>query len=104
MDNANKIFSFVLGLIVVIVFLAVITGRLNLKKIQILPLAKNTTITPTVTPSSTPTPELTSMQTVEVGQKTTTVKTIPNTGAPTLLLPFAISGLFGGMYLRKKSK
>ena len=109
MDNANKIFSFVLGLVVVIVFLAVITGRLNLKQIRILPLSKNTTLTPMISPS--PTPELSAMQpVVNTNQKTSntqtlgSVKTIPNTGAPTLLLSLAISGLFGGIYLRKKAR
>lgn len=111
MDNANKIFSFVLGLVVVIVFLAIITGRLNLKQIRILPLSKNTTLTPTISPS--PTPELSAMQpVVNTNQKTSntntqtlgSVKTIPNTGVTTLLLPLAISGLFGGIYLRKKAR
>ncbi|MBI2641720.1 hypothetical protein HYW87_03960, partial [Candidatus Roizmanbacteria bacterium] len=51
MDNFNKILSFVLGLVVVIVFIAVITGRLNLRN----RLARVSGVSPTPKQSPTPT-------------------------------------------------
>jgi len=101
MDSTNKIISFVLGLVVVIVFIVIITGKLNLKKINFLPLAKTSSITPTVTP----TPKTTSLSVVnkQVTNSNYKTQTIPATGAPTILLPLAFSGLLGGIYLRKKS-
>ncbi len=125
MDGTNKAISFVLGLVVVIVFLAVVTGRLKLGKINFLPLSKGPTPTVTGTPNPTgvgtaqnPTPssqthsyQTQNTQTVQIPQtKTQTgtyqstgnVKSIPNTGAPTVMLPIFISMLGSGLYLRKK--
>ena len=102
MDNFNKIISFVLGLIVVIVFLLVITGKFNLKnKINIL---GNKTV-----PSLTPTPIITQVvnlpsPTAKVSAKVARAKTIPSTGSPTLLLPLFFSSLASGIYLRNKGK
>jgi hypothetical protein len=119
MDNANKIISFVLGLVVVIVFILLITGKLSVgKKLQTLFKAK---VTPTVTPSATPTPQADKKITINYpNAKTGTSNTyqangsnqiagknlsnIPNTGAPTFLLPFAFSVLAGGTFLRKTGK
>lgn len=108
MDNLNKTISFVLGLVVVLVFFAVISGRLNLKSNL-----------PFIGKSATPTPTQTQIKTTISGQnnqnpkeinsyKNSTVKTpltIPQTGSPTLLIPVLISGLGSGILLRRvKSK
>jgi hypothetical protein len=121
MDNLNKIISFVLGLIVVVVFIAIVTGRFKLGT-GLKNIAK-TKITPTVTATVTPTPTTTRkivVITPSVQKSTNTYKTangqvkvtqitgngvstIPNTGAPTLLLPAAFSMLAAGSFLRKKA-
>lgn len=130
MDNANKIISFVLGLVVVIVFLAVLTGKFKLSSLGFLSNKAKTSVTPTVTP----TPKTTAISSVsessgsqtaqsnapaKVPVSTTTntngantvytnntsnIKTIPNTGAPTILLPIIFSSLFGGIFLKKKGE
>jgi hypothetical protein len=108
MDNFNKVLSFILGLVVVIVFFAVLTGRLSLKKG--FPFI-STKATPTTKVEVTPTP--TPVSSIVVSSTTptyhryqTTTKTpssIPSTGSPTLLLPFFISTFAAGFYLRKKA-
>ena len=130
MDNFNRTISFILGLVVVVVFLAVISGRIDLrgrllnatKGINLLSSNK-TTPTPTPTPkniisSVTVAPQVnTNYQTNKpIVQPTKTnqtqitqnnysqnPKTIPNTGSPTLLLPLAFSALMMGIGMRRKS-
>jgi len=116
MDNFNKVLSFILGLVVVIVFFAVLTGRLSLKKsfpfisTKATPNISNKA-TPTakveITPTPTPVSSIVVSPTTSIYQRyQTTTKTpssIPSTGSPTLLLPFFISTLAAGFYLRKKS-
>ncbi len=111
MEGANKIISFILGLVVVVVFFAVITGRLKLGNFR-LPIAKGLSGTPTasITPEATTSPmkPVTKQTSYQPYQKITpkigvSTKTIPNTGAPTLLLPLAFSALGSGIFLRKKS-
>ena len=126
MDSFNKVISFALGLVVVLVFFAVVTGKINLKSKTSTTAAK-TTITPTPTqknsggffgffksstPTPTPTTKSSSSNTEETGdnnvykQNTTTssAKSIPSTGLPTLFIPMLISGLAGGSLLRKAGK
>jgi len=126
MDSFNKVISFALGLVVVLVFFAVVTGKINLKSKTSTTTAK-TTITPTpaqknsggffglfkpATPTPTPTSKpvsSTSEGTSENNvykQNTTTssAKSIPSTGLPTLFIPFLISGLAGGSLLRNAGK
>lgn len=56
MDQFNKALSFILGLVVVAVFIVVASGKFNFKGLS-LPKSKVTgTITPTVTPNITPKP------------------------------------------------
>lgn len=104
MDNLNKTISFVLGLVVVLVFFAVISGRINLKgKIPF--ITKSTTPTPTPTK----TVETLSNQADKISNeknsyKSNVIKTptsIPQTGSPTLLIPILISGLGSGIMLRR---
>ena len=111
MDSFNKIISFVLGLVVVLVFVAVITGKLNLKK------KTSSTSTPKTTSffnfgraSPTPTPTKKPSSTVTISTsgnniyKTPAPKSIPATGLPTLFIPMLLSGLLGSNFLRKAGK
>ncbi len=132
MDSFNKVISFVLGLVVVLVFLAVITGKINLKSKT--GSASNPTLTPTPiqknnggffgffksatspTPTSTPAPtQKPSSITVNTNKNNvykqnkqaiqySNAKSIPATGLPTLLIPILVSGLIGGNFLRKAGK
>ena len=126
MDSFNKVISFALGLVVVLVFFAVVTGKINLKSKTSTTAAKTTTTpTPTQknsggffgffkssTPTPTPTTKSASYNTEGTDdnnvykQNTTTssAKSIPSTGLPTLFIPILISGLAGGSLLRKAGK
>lgn len=117
MDSFNKVLSFVLGLVVVIVFIVVLSNRLKLGN-KFLPFQSNT---PTATPIA---KKITPIPTIRFypgqgGTKATpqpqpkgdqqanqyqpgTVKTIPSTGSPTELLLALNSTLLLGFYLRKK--
>lgn len=116
MDSFNKVLSFVLGLIVIVVIFAVISSKLKLgDRLGILTL-RNPTPTVTLSPTTVPTPTLTFFDTVnnEVSKggvkqvtpmpvsSTSKVSQIPSTG-PELLLPFALSTLLAGAYLKKRS-
>jgi hypothetical protein len=110
MDSFNKIISFVLGLVVVIVFFAVVTGRINFKG-GIPRLVK-----PSVTPTMSPTPSNESGSKVVINptsatgryqqqaqsQKKTTQ--IPATGLPTLFIPSLMAAASAGAFLRKTGK
>ncbi len=126
MDNFNKVISFVLGLVVVVVLLVILTGRFNLRE-RFLPLGRSkgptTTVTPTpkttakngqkITPTPTPAkivfnydyhPYRDAAGAI-AGTSSATTKggliTIPKTG-PTFLVPLVLSALLGGVYLRKQ--
>jgi hypothetical protein len=119
MDNLNKLISFALGLVVVIVLLAFLSGKINIgKKINILGDNKTTT-TPTPTPKkiitisntniNQPTPTKTSeyhlYNSTSTTAKTTTktTKEIPSTGLPTIVIPLLFSAFGVGALLRKKA-
>ena len=120
MDSFNKVISFILGLVVVLVFVAVITGKLNLKSKSSSTSAPKTTSFfnfGRVSPTPTPTQKPSSTIKVETGvngnnvykqynqtSKTSTAKSIPSTGLPTLFIPALLSGLIGGSFLRKAGK
>lgn len=53
MEQFNKALSFILGLVVVAVFIVVASGKINIKGVK---LAGSSTVTPTVTPILTPKP------------------------------------------------
>ncbi|MCX7881044.1 MAG: hypothetical protein N2482_00820 [Patescibacteria group bacterium] len=106
MENFNKIVSFILGLVVVVVFLAVISGKINLKKVA--PgLANKNTPTPTME-EVTPTPK--AISSVSVSNKnyqpyqTRPATSIPNTGSPTAILLTSLLGLPGGLFLKRVKK
>ena len=123
MDNLNKLISFGLGLIVVVVFLAVVTGKINLGK-NITKLTGKNSPTPTKTKTTTSnemnnykddTSKITPASTLivqDTKNKTTNTyqagekapSTIPATGAPTLLIPLLLSGIGGGALLKKIGK
>ncbi len=130
MDSFNKVISFILGLVVVLVFLAVITGKLNLKNKPSLTTASGSILTPTPvqknnggffgffkpSPSPTPTPAQKPFS-VMINTKENNIykqnnqviqypnaKSIPSTGLPTLFIPILLSGLVGGNLLRKSGK
>lgn len=102
MDNFNKVISFVLGLVVVVVFLAVVSGRLNLK--NKLASSGGATVSPTQAISE----KIDSLTIQPNKYQTSTVakkpSTIPSTGAPLFLFPVVISSFLGGIYLRRSGK
>lgn len=106
MENLNKIISLVIGLVIVVVVFAVLTGRINLRS-KIMKLGvKNSSASPTpsITPNSqvkqTPTPTLgykvNRYQQSVGGQK----PQIPATGTPLILYSSLFAILSAGIYLR----
>lgn len=104
MEGLNKIVSFILGLVVVIVFFAVVTKRIDLKNIG----KKNNSTTAVTTESITPTPKVISSIKINPTNRpystSTTPSSIPSTGLPTLFIPTLLIGLFGGSKLRQVGK
>ena len=72
MDQFNKAISFFLGLIVVVVFLAVATGKINLKG-KTLPFLKGSTVTTTPTPTPEPISTFSSSKTPNAQNKPTPI-------------------------------
>ncbi len=107
MDSGfNRIISFILGLVVVVVFLAIITGRFNIRGISF--LSKKPSLTPTPTSTTTPTQTITPISSITIKPttpvnrfQTKTPGAIPSTGLPTEVLPLLLSGLAAGVYLKK---
>lgn len=123
MEQFNKVISFVLGLVVVAIFLAVATGKINLKG-KLFPFSSGASSSKSVTPSPTKAPTTTSKLNQTSGTTQTTkggipvstntpnyhsyssvgnVSNIPSTG-PELLIPIAVSAFVGGSFLRKTGK
>lgn len=112
MAGLNRIIFLVLGLVAVVIFFAVLTGRINLK--GRLPTFSDGTKKETVTPTPTSEPPSVSNtgakktatpsqnQPYKTVNKTTALTTIPATGAPTVLLPITFSLLTAGLYLTRK--
>ena len=115
MDSFNRVISFVLGLVVVLVFFAVVTGRLKL------PGKFSTTFTKGVTPTPIKAVNPTPISTVRINGQTgasvlgnsyknqltnssTKPGSIPATGLPTLFFPSLLAGAAGGVFLRKPGK
>lgn len=114
MDNFNRVISFVLGLVVVIVFLVVLSGRINLRERLLgqgqVKKVETQTPTPTIktqqyiSPSPASQKAVSKTNTTSYNVKSKTPNSIPATGTPTLLVPILLSGLSTGIYLLKKSK
>ncbi|MFN4212454.1 MAG: hypothetical protein ACK4FL_00595 [Microgenomates group bacterium] len=112
MDNFNKVISFILGLVVVIVFFGIISGRINLRgKFPFLTKSATPTQTPTQSIKITPTP----ISTVKISPPSSstnqaynryqkTPSSIPATGSPTIFLPILFSSMAAGFYLKNKGK
>lgn len=102
MDSGlNKVISFILGLVVVVVFVAVLTGRINLKKPGF--LSGKTTPTTTPSPTTISNVSLKNEPTIVVNKyNVKSPGSIPATGSPTIFLPILFSALGGGLFLRKK--
>jgi hypothetical protein len=119
MESFNKVLSFFLGLVVVIVFIIVLSNRLNIKS-KIIPLS-NITVNKKLSP--TPTPIIKKTISVQQTKKTEQIKftqpsivkqetkggvvsinTIPETGPATPLLVFYSSSALLGFYLKKIKK
>lgn len=117
MDNFNKIISFVLGLIVVVVFLLIATGKLKVfnSKSGLFNVSRGNTVaspTPTAKPTIvaqnnegiTPTdePKITSTPKVlPTNNPAKDIKTIPSTGASTDLLIATLIMLAVGLIFKK---
>ena len=123
MDSFNKVISFVLGLVVVLVFFAVVTGKINLKSktssvpdskivVSPTPVKKNTggffsflkKVSPTPTPTQKPLQSITVENIENNTYKNTSPKSIPSAGLPTIFIPILFSGVAGGNFLRKIGK
>lgn len=113
MEDFNKVISFILGLIVVVVALVIITRKYDFTK-KLLPFSSNAKVTVTPTPKGKVISEVTvegqstsDYQVNNYQNQTTTAgktpSTIPATGAPTFLLPIYLSSLFIGLKLRKRN-
>jgi len=98
MEDLNKVVSFILGLVVVVVFLAFISGKIKLGGKPGSTISKQS-ITPTPTTKIIPTATYN-----KYSQTTPAPKTIPATGLPTIFLPILLSGAASGLYLRKTGK
>lgn len=100
MEDLNKVVSFILGLVVVVVFLAFISGRFKMGGKLGSIISKQTVIpTPISTAQPTSSPAYN-----KYGQTTPAPKTIPATGSPTILFPVLLSGAASGLYLTKIGK
>lgn len=125
MDSFNKVISFVLGLVVVVVFFAVITGKLKIGKFKLPAIGKATvTVTPSPSPTSISTVTISNGSTGKtgsfnpnssnnyksynvvstVGKNTSSASQIPSTGLPTIFIPSLLAGALGGNFLRKTGK
>lgn len=112
MDNFNKVASFILGLVVVVIFIALLTGRINLgKRLTVLNTKPTATPTPTkkITIATTTNTESQTKETTSAyhsyTQNNQSTKTspsrIPSTGPETALLPLLFSGAGIGYFLKK---
>lgn len=124
MDQFNKALSFILGLVVVAVFIVVASGKIKLNGIKF-PSASTNTAKVSVTPS--PSPTIKPISTLKVESKgqqvvagNTPVPTynpvyhtygnknvptsIPNTGVPIVLFPLLGGSLAAGFFLKSKGR
>ncbi|MFH1827182.1 MAG: hypothetical protein ABH812_01960 [bacterium] len=119
MGNFNRVLSFILGLVVVIVFVIVLSRRFNLQS-KFIPFGNNTTPTPKIEKTTKDTSKEASKestkeelaikfiqpeeQSSQLQQETQQIQSIPETGPSSLLLlAYGASGVFG-FYLRKTKK
>lgn len=107
MESFNKLISFVLGLVVVVVFLLIISGKIDIRKKII-----GQKITPTPTPQeklyfqTSPTPMVNNYQnqtTSLANYQPTNTKQIPATGVSTIFIPLVFSTFGLGVVIKKRT-
>lgn len=109
MGNFNKVLSFILGLVVVIVFVIVLSKRLNLQS-KFIPFGNKTSPTPTITKSSDKEkPEIKFTQpeeqeTQETQEAVKQIQSIPETGPSEVLLYLYTTIGTAGIFLRRFKK
>jgi len=115
MGNFNKVLSFILGLVVVIVFVIVLSKRLNLQS-KFIPFGNNPTPTPKAKEVkeivkkepeikfSEPTEIKTEEVVVETSNNVQNIQSIPETGPSTSLLYIYSSAGALGIFLRRFKK
>jgi hypothetical protein len=123
MEQFNKALSFILGLIVVAVFIIVASGKFSIKGLNLAKSASPTKMAPTMTPIPTKSPLVTVKTntnkivapTKAVQQKkvdpnfhsysgSTVPTSIPNTGVPIVIFPLLGSSLLTGIFMKKSGK
>lgn len=125
MEQFNKALSFILGLIVVAVFIIVASGKFNIKGLNLAKSVSKAKITPTVTPtpakkSATTLNKTTTNITSKSTSNTQTTKqvdpnfhsysgstvptSIPNTGVPIVMFPLLGSSLITGILIKRSQK
>ncbi len=98
MEDLNKAVSFILGLVVVVVFIAFISGKIKIGG-KLGSVISKQSITPTPTTKIVPTTTYN-----KYAQTTPAAKTIPATGSPIIIFPILLSGAASGLYLRRTGK
>lgn len=118
MEGINRIFFLVLGLVAVVLFFAVVTGRITLKGfLPRLSFSQRNEVSATPTPTSAKTTTAATQKTSTATQsksttnssigtsntqtKGGTVTTIPETGPSAFIYPLALALFAGGIYLVK---
>jgi len=117
MEQFNKALSFILGLVVVAVFIVVASGKFNIKGLNLAKSTATAKITPTSVPSPTKVPAKYSASTTQNTQQNNTnfhsysgstmstkPSSIPNTGVPIVMFPLLGSSLIGGIFMKKFGK
>lgn len=125
MEQFNKALSFILGLIVVAVFIIVASGKFNIKGLNLAKSASPTKAAPTMTPI--PTKSLSALTTTKTNiiKKVTPTQaqqqkkvdpnfhsysgsnvptSIPSTGVPIVMFPLLGSSLLTGIFMKKSGK
>ncbi len=119
MDQFNKALSFILGLVVVAVFIVVASGKIKLSGLKLPSTKAKVSITPTPSPTIKP---ISTLKVDSRGNVVPTIKapsptynptyhsygnanvptSIPNTGVPIVLFPLLGGSMAAGLYLRSK--
>ncbi len=121
MDSFNKVISFILGLVVVIVFVAVLMGKIKLGG-KGFPLIGGSSVSPTPSVTANKTTPAPGAQTTTTNPntntnykpyvtgtppgmtKSNTPSTIPSTGLPTIFIPSLMAIAAAGGFLRRTGK
>jgi len=115
MEQFNKALSFILGLVVVAVFIIVASGKFNIKGLNLAKSASPTKTAPTMTPIPTKSPSVLRTSTQAPQQKkvdpnfhsysgSTVPTSIPSTGVPIVIFPLLGSSLLTGIFMKKSGK